>query len=130
MSYDLMVFDPAAAPRDAPGFMVWYDQQTQWTESHGYDNPEVSAPALRAWFLDMIKAFPPLNGPLSSDENIDNPLTADYCLGRSVIYVAFGWPVASEAAKTASALAAKHGVGIFDCQSDRNKPAAIWPAVP
>jgi hypothetical protein len=34
MSYDLMVFDPAAAPRERDDFLRWYDAQTEWTEGH------------------------------------------------------------------------------------------------
>jgi hypothetical protein len=39
LSYDLTVFDADVAPRGRAAFMAWYDQQTQWTESHGYNDP-------------------------------------------------------------------------------------------
>ena len=48
MSYDLMVFDPAAAPREREEFMQWYDAQTEWAEDHECDDPAVTTPALRA----------------------------------------------------------------------------------
>jgi hypothetical protein len=50
MSFDLMVFDAAAAPRSRAAFLAWYQEQTNWQESHGYNNPEIPAPALKAWF--------------------------------------------------------------------------------
>jgi hypothetical protein len=30
MSYDLMVFEPAGAPRTKEEFMAWYEEQTKW----------------------------------------------------------------------------------------------------
>ena len=36
MSFDLMVFDPAVAPRNRASFMAWYDKQAEWSEDHGY----------------------------------------------------------------------------------------------
>ena len=50
MSYDLMVFDPAVAPREAEAFLQWYDAQTEWNETHDYDDPKGSVPALQAFF--------------------------------------------------------------------------------
>ena len=47
MSYDLMVFDPAVAPRERAEFLEWHAQQTQWNEGHSYDDPIVSSPRLR-----------------------------------------------------------------------------------
>ena len=122
MSYDLMVFDATVAPRGRAAFMAWYEQQTEWRESHGYNNPEIPAPALQAWFRDLIKTFPPMNGPLASDD-ADNPKVTDYSLGRSVIYAAFAWSEARAACQQVQELAAKHGVGFFDVSSNT---ADIW----
>ena len=44
MSYDLMVFDPEAAPVDRHAFMEWYEAQAEWSEDHSYDDPSVSTP--------------------------------------------------------------------------------------
>jgi hypothetical protein len=117
MSYDLMVFDPKAPPSNRSGFMKWYAQQTQWGEGHHYDNPEVSTPELRAWFLDMIVHYPPLNGPYAS-EDVDSPKVTDYCVGRSVIYAAFSWSEAEEAFRTMARLAEQHRVGFFNVSAD------------
>ena len=40
-----MVFAPDAAPSKRPAFLDWYEEQTQWTENHGYDAPAVATPA-------------------------------------------------------------------------------------
>lgn len=122
MSFDLMVFDAAAAPRNQTEFMDWFESQTKWTESHGYNNPDVPAPALQAWFREIIKTFPPMNGPLASDDPDDLKVT-DYSLGRSVIYGAFAWPEAEEAHAIVKELAAKHGVGFFDVSGE---DGGIW----
>ena len=89
MSFDLMVFAAAAAPRTPKAFMGWNAKQTGWTGSHGYNNPEIPAAVLQAWFREIINSFPPMNGPLASDDP-DDPNVADYSLGRSVMYGAFG----------------------------------------
>jgi len=48
MSYDLMVFDPAAAPAGREAFMEWYDQQTEWADGHSPDDPARCTSGLRA----------------------------------------------------------------------------------
>lgn len=48
MSYDMMVFEASAAPREAAAFIAWFEKQTQWNERHEYDDPAVSSPALQA----------------------------------------------------------------------------------
>lgn len=121
-----MVFDPSAAPRGRKEFMTWYEQETQWAESHDYNNPDVPAPALRAWFQDMIKTFPPTNGPLASDD-VDDPTVSDYSLGRSVIYAAFAWSEATAAYEAMTSLAVKHRVGFFDVSCESGD---IWLPTP
>ena|SRR5258705_790767 len=116
MSYDLMVFKPYAAPRESAKSIDWYDEQTEWGEEHGYNDPQVASPALQDWFREMIESFPPLNGPLASPD-VDDPRVTDHCIGRQVIYSAFAWPCAEEARATMRRLAIKHEVGFFDVSS-------------
>jgi hypothetical protein len=125
VSYDLAVFDPAAAPGDDAAFVAWYRHQTTWSEPHGYDDPQVSTPALRAWFEEMIKAFPPMNGPLASADAGD-PMTTDYSVGRTLIYAAFAWSVAAQAHEAMRRLAEVHGVGFFDVSGD----GEVWRPPP
>lgn len=117
-----MVFDSSVAPRGRREFLEWYNQQTEWTESHGYNNPDIPAPGLRAWFHDMIKMFPPMNGPLASDDVDDSKLT-DYSLGRFVIYAAFAGSEATAAHEASIRLAKIHRVGFFDVSSESGD---IW----
>ena len=113
MSYDLMVFDPDVAPRDRNSFVAWYQVQTQWAEPHSYNDPVVSSPKLRAWFLDMVRNFPPVAGPYSRDDPED-PRVTEYAVGRCVIYGAYAWSESEIAKIQMTELAEKHGVGIFN----------------
>jgi hypothetical protein len=122
MSYDLMVFDPKAAPQDRKGFLLWFHDQTVWGEGHSYNDPTVCAPDLRAWFLDIIKAYPAMNGPYASD-NVDDPKVTDYSIGKLVIYAAFSWSETEGAYRSTFDLAKKHRLGFFDVSADDGQ---VW----
>lgn len=122
MSYDLMVFEPSAAPASKSEFLIWYNQQTEWTEGHSYDDPAVTSPKLRQWYQAMTVDFPPMNGPDRS-EDFDDPKVSDYSVGRSVIYVAFAWSQAETAYKAVRSAAEAAGVGFFDASG---ADAEIW----
>lgn len=117
-----MVFDATVAPRSRADFLAWCESQTEWTESHGYNDPEIPAPTLKNWFRELIQTYPPMNGPLASDD-VDDPRMTDYSLGRSVIYGAFAWSQAEDALQWAAELAAKHGVGLYEISSESGE---IW----
>lgn len=125
MSYDLMVFEPGVAPNDKNEFFAWYEKQAEWGEGHSYDNLAVTTEKLRAWYNIMIVNFPPMNGPDRS-EDFDNPKVSDYCIGRSVIYVAFSWSEAEDAYKAMRTAAEKIGVGFFDASGE---DAEVWVPV-
>src|SRR5262249_6690419 len=118
----LMVSAPPAAPCGRKSFRGWCEEQPGGPESHGYNTPEFPAPALQAWFRDIIKTFPPMNDPLARHEPDDSKVT-DYSLGRSVIYGAFAWSEAEAAHKFVKELAAKHSVGFFDVSANEGD---IW----
>ena len=123
MSYDVMVFDPAVAPRGAAAFLQWYDAPTDWNEKHGYDDAAVSVPALQAFFTELAEDFPPMDGPLSDDED-DRPQVTDYSIGTHVIYASFDDEVAEDAHGQVQILANKHQVGFFDVSGDG---AIVYP---
>lgn len=120
MSYDLIVFDPETAPRDASAFMRWYDEQAELEESQ-YNEPERTTPALRAWYGEMIRTYPPTNGPDAS-EDVDNPKLTDYGIGKLAIYACFAWSEAKSAHDTMFRLAQKHAIGFFDISSNDAQP--------
>ena len=121
-----MVFDPDGPPPDRAGFMDWYFPQTEWAEDHGYDDPQVCTTALRSWFLEMIKAYPAMNGPYAVDDP-DHPKVTDYSVGRAVIYAAFAWSEAEGAYRAMFELAKKHKVGFFDVSADDGE---VWMPTP
>ncbi len=123
MSYDMMVFDATVAPRDAAAFIAWFERQAEWGEDHEYDDPAVSTPALQAWFAAIATEFPPMNGPLSDDDD-DRAEVTDYSIGRHVIYGAFAFAVAERAHARVQELAHAHGVGFFDVSDDG---AIVYP---
>ncbi len=112
-----MVFRKEAAPKIRTDFMKWYNDQTEWSEEHSYDDPANTSTELRNWFMEMIQTFPAMNGPFASDDE-DNLNVSDYCIGKDVIYVTFSWSLAEQAYTTMLKLAEKHGVGFFDVSND------------
>lgn len=122
MSYDLMVFEPSAAPAGREAFLQWFEGQSQWGEAHDYNDPACASRKLQAWFLDMIAAFPAMNGPHAS-EDFENPKIADYCIGTAVIYATFRWSEVEDAYKAMFEAARMHGVGFFDVSADDGQ---VW----
>jgi hypothetical protein len=92
--------------------MAWYRAQTEWSEGHSYGDPSVCSAALQRWFSEIAKTFPPMNGPLAT-EDVDDPRVTDHCCGRNVIYSAFASSVGASAYEALKALAMKHKVGFF-----------------
>jgi hypothetical protein len=130
MSYDLMVFDPLEAPRDRALFKQWYERTTEWSENHSYNDPSVTTVALRAWYEDIRRMFPNMNGPdAPSDEDIDQfgHRLADYSIGRHAIYVAFAWSVAEDAYPTVREAAVAHNVGFYDVSGDEGDGEIYFP---
>jgi hypothetical protein len=124
MSYDLFVFSLEYAPKERESFLDWYDAQTEWENGRTCDDPERTAPKLRAWFFEMIQSFPPMNGPLRrNDLPEDDRSSSDYGINDHGIYVGFSWSMATKAYEAMRHLAEKHGVGFFDVSSDDSE---VW----
>jgi hypothetical protein len=118
MSYDLMVFRPDTAPQTRPEFMNWFQDQTQWSEEHSYDDPSVTTHNLKNWFMEIITSFPAMNGPYAKDEDEDSEFITDYSIGHNVIYAAFSWSLAEQAYEKMKSLAQKYTVGFFDASAE------------
>ena len=62
MSYDLLIFEPDSATDD--DFPRWWEQVVaQWDEPQGFSAIDGSTPAIRSIYRDLIRIFPPFNGP-------------------------------------------------------------------
>jgi len=120
MSYDLGVFDIAAAPKDKAAFNVWWGKALE-AEQESYDDIEIATPELTAWFHDMRKTYLPMNGPfaLADDHpNFDSPKITGYQIGPKTIYCDFRWSEAEDAGPWMFELAEKHGLAVYDPQRD------------
>ncbi|WP_016891308.1 hypothetical protein [Mycobacteroides abscessus] len=111
MSYDIFAFDPAKAPSNDGELMLWYAEQAEWSEPHSYSDDSVTTPALSAFYRDMIKAFPPMNGPHAQDTD---DADTGYCIGYGIVYVTFRWARADDALSKFLSLGIKHKVGICE----------------
>ena len=121
MSYDLAVFDPVAAPATRDEFEEWYDRQEECENPRGCYAPDICSAPLKAWYLDMLKQFPAVNGPYPATG--DSPALSEYNVREHFIYVAFGWSMVESAYEACFRLAAKHGLGFFDVSGDEG---AVW----
>ena len=119
-----MVFEPDAVPASHAEFLDWYAAQTKWSEDHGYDDPALSSPNLRAWFEDMIEIFPPMHGPYAKVPLAgDEASSSDYAIGADFIYVSFAWSKAEMAYMSVARLAEKHHLGLFNANSSGEE---VW----
>ena len=109
MSYDILIFEPdAVTDEDCP---QWWEQVSRWEEPRDYDTTEGSTPAIRAFYRDLIRAFPPFNGPdalsdaeLEEREAKELPV-ADYTIGADYIYIGVGWSDANALVKIVGQMA-------------------------
>ena len=119
-----MVFEPDAVPQGHAEFVDWYVQQTKWSEGHGYDDPALSSAHLRALFEDIIRIFPPMNGPYATAQLPDDEASStDYAIGADFIYASFAWSKAEPAYMTMARLAEKHRLGLFNASSSEEE---VW----
>lgn len=118
MSYDVMVFEKSAAPKKREELIGWANELADQAGGHSHDDPAVTTDALRGWYLDMIKTFPPISGPYAPDseapEDLDDDLITEYGIGESAICVSFVWAYCDEGYEIAREFAQKHKVGFFD----------------
>ena len=112
MSYDILIFEPDAVTDE--DFPQWWEQVSRWEEPRDYDTAEGSTPAIRAFYRDLIRAFPPFNGPdalsdVELEEREEQGLpVADYTIGEDLVYVGVSWSAADALVATASELAWTH----------------------
>ncbi|MEK6637199.1 MAG: hypothetical protein AABY88_03855 [Pseudomonadota bacterium] len=125
MSYDLMVFDPNAAPRERGEFSAWYQKQVDWPDDDSGFDPATSSPALQKWYEAMLADWP--NMQEVSDDEVDNPRITDYSFGPSIIYIGYRWSEADDAYDTTRRLALEHGVGFYDVSGDEGDGEIFFP---
>ena len=110
MSYDLLIFEPDSATDE--DFPQWWEQVVaQWDEPGDFSTIDGSTPAIRSIYRDLIRAFPPFNGPdaLSEAEleerEVEGLPVADYTIGADYIYISVGWSDANALVKIVGQMA-------------------------
>ena len=110
MSYDLLIFEPDSATDE--DFPRWWEQVVaQWDGPRDFSTIDGSTPAIRAFYRDLIRAFPPFNGPdaLSEAEREEREVeglpVADYTIGADYIYISVGWSDANALVKIVGQMA-------------------------
>lgn len=124
MSYDIFAFDPSTAPSSDEAILDWFRQQAEWSEQHPYDDPSLTTPKLQAFYCDLIKVFPPMNGPDAPAD--DDSADTDYAIGESILYVSFRWAKADGARDTFIRLGQVHDVGV--CEVSKTPVSIHRPA--
>ena len=110
MSYDLLIFEPDCATDE--DFPRWWEQAVaQWDEPGDFSTIDGSTPAIRSIYRDLIRTFPPFNGPdalseeeLEERENEGLPV-ADYTIGTDFIFISVGWSDANALVKIVGQMA-------------------------
>ena len=109
MSYDILIFEPDAVTDE--DFPQWWEQVSRWEEPRDYDTTEGSTPAIRSFYRDLIRVFPPFNGPYAlTEEELDareaeGLPVADYTIGADYIYIGVGWSDANALVKIVGQMA-------------------------
>ncbi|OLO69301.1 hypothetical protein BKH20_07280 [Actinomyces oris] len=116
MSYDILIFEPDAVTDE--DFPQWWDRVAQWDGPRDFSTIDGSTPAIRSFYRDLIRAFPPFNGPDAlSDDEVDARLAqgfpvADYTIGEDLVYVGVSWSAADTLVTTVSELAWTHRLAV------------------
>ena len=116
MSYDILIFEPDAVTDE--DFPEWWDRVSRWEEPHDYDGIERATPAIRSFYRDLVRTFPPFNGPDAlSDDEVDARLAqglpvADYTIGEDLVYIGVSWSAANALVTTVSELAWTHRLAV------------------
>ena len=123
MSYDLLIFEPdCATDEDFPRW--WKQMVAQWDGPRDFSTIDGSTPAIRSIYRDLIRTFPPFNGPDAlSDDEVDARLAqglpvADYTIGDDLVYVGVSWSAANALVATVSELAWTHRLAVAYVSDD------------
>lgn len=118
MSYDLLVFEPGAAPvHDRLAFLAWFKQVVRLREGHLASDPARTSPALRGWYEEMTQVFPHVVGGHAGLDDSDN-FKADYRFAPHAVFARFEWPVSRKAHYHAMKHARLKHLGFFDASGE------------
>lgn len=126
MSYDLLVFEPAAAPADRMAFIAWFSQVVRLRDGHMLSNPSETSPNLRLWYQGMVEAFPHIGTARAGKAEMqEDDINADYRFSPDAVFARFEWQVSRKAYQVGMKLARIYGLGFFDA-SGENALCYTW----
>ena len=122
MSMDLAVYVKEKAPEDPVDFLEWFWKKTEWNGERDYYDILGTDERLAAFFLEMIKTFPAMNGKYAPTEEElqanpeleDSPMVTEYNIDEDLIYMGFAYSVSDQADELIRKLAVQNGLGYFD----------------
>ena len=109
MSYDILIFEPDVVTDE--DFPRWWEQVSRWSPPHEKDKTTGSTQAIRSFYRDLIRVFPPFNGPYAlTEEELDareaeGLPVADYTIGTDFIFISVGWSDANALVKIVGQMA-------------------------
>jgi len=120
MGYHIIMFDPEAAPDEPKAFADWITGQTSWDmagdQPAGLD-PKTTAPPVQAWFMEVLRPYPPLHGPYALPGWHDKPGASEYRFAPHLAEIEVPDEKNEEAFTLCLELAQKHRIGLYDCGS-------------
>lgn len=120
MSFDIVIFDmDATGITTRAAFTDWFGKFTDWSDDRGYDITDGSTEPIAGFYREIIKDFPPMNGPLAGNDDddelddayYDNPKVTDYSIGVDGIYAAVAYSQAEVFSARVMELAPQFNVG-------------------
>jgi hypothetical protein len=124
MRYRVMVFDPAAAPRTAAGFLTWTRVPT-WTE-HNASDPGATMLELFA-YLDQAQLQFPLDKSAGPARVSGNHVLVQHQVARDLIQLVFETDDVRALSAQLQALATQHRVGFYEISVGDGAPVPDPP---
>ena len=111
-----MIFEPAAVSDE--DFPQWWEQVSRWEEPRDYYTTEGSTPAIRTFYRDVIRVFPPFNGPDALSEEELEEREAEGLPVADYIYIGVGWSDADALVKIVGQMAWTHRLAVAYVSDD------------
>lgn len=140
------------APEEEDAFRAWYGTLVRWDQVENSADPQTSSPALRSFYAQLSRAFPPasvattrlqdhghrtgrfagfrtrLAGYKAGRHETSYPpafneaCMTDYSFAEAAIYLCFSWSVSDKALRATLDAAIKAGVGVFNVSAADAQP--------
>ena len=115
MSYDLIAFDPALAPRDRHDFLDWISRAFRSMDGPLGSDPARLSIELQGWHAELRQVFPSAGDPHAFAADTDGgSKNAAYRFAQHAVQASFEWSNAGPAMFRARKIAQAHRVGLFE----------------